>query len=148
MSTPTDVDRSAPVLAHHDIDISAPLEGVWHLHTEVDRWPQWQKEVTEAHIDGGFEPGATFDWTSYGFSVKSMIYEVEDRSRVLWGGTSSGITGIHEWRFSETGNGVHVETTESFAGDPVESDAATMRSLLDASLVTWLGHLKAAAESS
>jgi hypothetical protein len=56
MSTPTDVDRGAPVLAHHGIDISAALERVWHLHTEVDRWPQWQKEVREAHIDGGFEP--------------------------------------------------------------------------------------------
>ena len=39
-------------------------------------------------------------------------------------------------------------TNESFAGEPVEADAAGMQSLLDASLVSWLGHLKAAAEAA
>jgi hypothetical protein len=54
---------------------------------------------------------------------------------------------VHEWLFSETPAGVHVLTTESFAGEPVEADAQGMRTLLEASLVTWLGHLKRAAES-
>ena len=38
-------------------------------------------------------------------------------------------------------------TTESFAREPVETDAAGMRKLLNASLVSWLADLKAAAES-
>jgi hypothetical protein len=67
---------------------------------------------------------------------------------VLWGGTAGGITGIHEWLFAETASGVHVTTTESFAGDPVESDKTSMQSLLDASLDAWLRHLKTAAESN
>jgi hypothetical protein len=66
---------------------------------------------------------------------------------VLWGGTANGITGVHEWLFRETPAGVHVTTNESFAGEPVRADVAGMQSLLDASLVSWLGHLKAAAES-
>ena len=147
VSSPTDVDRSAPVLAHHEIDINAALERVWRLHSDVDSWPSWQTEITQAHIDGPFEPGTSLEWTSYGFSVTSTIYDMEDRSRVLWGGTSGGITGIHEWLFAETPKGVHVTTNESFAGDPVEADATSMQQLLDASLVAWLGHLKAAAES-
>ena len=36
---------------------------------------------------------------------------------------------------------------ESFAGDPVAADSAAMQSMLDASLTSWLEHLKAAAES-
>jgi hypothetical protein len=44
-------------------------------------------------------------------------------------------------------SGVHVATTESFAGEPVRADVAGMQALLDASLVSWLGHLKEAAES-
>lgn len=80
-SAPTDVDRSAPVLAHHEIDIGAPLERVWGLHTDVAAWPEWQKEITEARIEGAFESGTSFDWTSYGFPVTSTIYDVEDRSR-------------------------------------------------------------------
>ena len=57
-------------------------------------------------------------------------------------------TGIHEWKFVEIPPGVHVTTTESFSGAPVEADASGMQTVLDASLVTWLGHLKATAESS
>jgi uncharacterized protein YndB with AHSA1/START domain len=142
---PTEVDRTAPVLAHHELEIEAPLERVWRLDTNVAGWPQWQKEVTEARIDGPFEPGTSFDWTSYGFSVTSTIYEVDERSRSLWGGTADGITGIHEWRFNETPTGVRVETNESFAGEPVAADPTSMQSLLDASLEAWLGHLRAAA---
>jgi uncharacterized protein YndB with AHSA1/START domain len=145
---PMEIDRSAPVLAHHEIDIEAPLERVWGLHTDVASWPEWQKEITEARIDGCFAPGSSFDWTSYGFRVTSTIYDVEDRARSLWGGTAQGITGIHEWLFTETPSGVHVETNESFAGEPVAADAAAMQSMLDASLAAWLGHLKAAAESN
>ena len=93
-------------------------------------------------------------WTSSGFSVTSTIYDVSPptgdvspRSRTLWGGTAQGITGIHEWTFRDMTQGVIVATNESFAGEPVEADPAVMQSLLDTSLIAWLGHLKTAAES-
>lgn len=38
-------------------------------------------------------------------------------------------------------------TEESFAGEPVEADVTGMQSTLDSSLISWLAHLKAAAES-
>ena len=147
MAIPTDVDRSAPVLAHHEVEIRASLDAVWQLHIDVNDWSSWQEAITEAHIDGPFEPGNSFDWSSYGFDVTSQIYEVSDRSRTLWGGTAEGITGIHEWVFAETDGGVRVTTTESFAGDPVSSDVAGMQGQLDASLVAWLDYLRPAAES-
>lgn len=146
MDTPTDVDRSAPVLAHHEVEIRAPLDTVWQLHIHINDWPSWQEAITEAHLDGPFEPGSSFDWSSYGFAVTSQIYEVADRSRTLWGGTAEGITGIHEWVFAETDGGVRVTTYESFAGDPVSADVEGMRGQLDASLVAWLGYLRSAAE--
>jgi Polyketide cyclase / dehydrase and lipid transport len=135
------------VIALHEIDIEAPLETVWQLHVDVNAWPTWQTDITAAHIDGALEPGVSFDWTSYGFSITSTVYDVAERAHVLWGGTSGGITGVHDWLFSEIPGGVHVTTTESFAGEPVEVDAQGMKTALDASLVAWLGHLKTAAES-
>ena len=148
MTAPTDVDRTAPVIAVHEIDIEAPLETVWRFHTDVNAWPTWQTDITDAHIDGAFEPGMSFVWKSYGFSVSSTVYELAERSRVLWGGTADGISGIHEWLFSDTPSGVHVTATESCAGEPAEADAPGLQTLLDASLVAWLGYLKVAAESS
>ena len=146
MTTPTDIDRKAPVIADHEIDITAPLDTVWSLHTRVNAWPSWNQEMTDASLDGPFEAGNSFMWTSYGFTVTSTIYEVDDQSRTLWGGEAQGITGTHEWRFEPTADGVHVTTIESFAGDPVDADTAGMQTLLDNSLVAWLGRLKTEAE--
>lgn len=58
-----------------------------------------------------------------------------NHERVLWGGTAGGITGIHEWLFVETPEGVQVSTTESFSGDPVNVDREAMQNMLDSSLV-------------
>lgn len=148
MDTPADVDRSAPVLAHHEVEIRAPLGTVWQLHIDVNGWTSWQEAITEAHIDGRFEPGNSFDWSSYGFAVTSEIYEVSERRRTLWGGTAGGITGVHEWLFAETDGGVRVTTNESFAGDPVSADVAGTQGQLDASLVAWLDYLRSAAAST
>ena len=147
MGSPTGIDGDAQVLSRHEVDIRAPLDTVWQLHTDVNAWPTWQPDITAARLDGAFEPGASFAWTSSGFSVTSTIYDVTDGSRTLWGGTAEGITGIHEWTFRNMTQGVIVGTNESFAGEPVERDPSPMQSILDESLIRWLMHLKAAAEA-
>ena len=78
MPTPTTIDRDAPVVAHHETEIAAPLDAVWQLHVEVNAWPSWQTDITDAHLAGAFEEGASFDWASYGFPVTSTIYNVAD----------------------------------------------------------------------
>ena len=56
--------------------------------------------------------------------------------------------GTHEWLFECTEEGVHVTTSESFAGDPVNADSAGLQALLDGSLTAWLSRMKARAEST
>ena len=146
MSVPTGIDSDAPIRTRHEIDINAPLETVWRLQTDVNGWPAWQTDITAARLDGPFEPGNSFTWTSYGFTVTSTIYASAERARTLWGGPAAGITGVHEWVFSETPAGVHVTTQESWAGQPVEADITRMRTILDTSLAAWLKNLQAAAE--
>jgi hypothetical protein len=148
MNFPTSIDSDAPVRARHEIDINAPLETVWRLQTDVSGWTAWQTEITAARLDGTFQPGASFTWTSYGFTVTSTIYSVAERARTLWGGGGGGIMGIHEWVYRQTPTGVHVTTQESFSGEPVSADANGMQSALDKSLTDWLQHLKATAESA
>jgi hypothetical protein len=154
MTTPTGIDGDAPVLARHEILVQAPIDAIWELHVDVNDWPAWQKDITAANLAGPFEPGASFEWTSSGFTVNSTIYDVSPptgdvspRARTLWGGTAQGITGIHEWTFRDMTQGVLVATNESFAGAPVDDDPSTMQDILDTSLVSWLLHLKAAAEA-
>jgi hypothetical protein len=148
MTTPTGIDRDAPVIARHEIDINAPLDTVRNLHTDVDAWPAWNLEVTAAKLDGAFTPGNSFTWTSYGFTVTSTIYIAEDHSRTLWGGAAQGITGTRQWRFAQGPAGVHVITTESWAGGPVDADPTGMQTILGNTLTGWLTRPKQKAESS
>jgi hypothetical protein len=90
MTAPTDVDRAAPVIAVHDRH-RGTVDTVWRLHTDVNAWPRWQTDITAAQIDGALEPGVSFDWTSAWVQwLLLTVYELADRSRVLWGGTGSG----------------------------------------------------------
>ena len=114
------------------------MSRVWALHQDVGAWPAWQSDITAALLNGAFAPGGSFTWTSFGFTVTSTVYAVQDQSRVLWGGTGDGITGVHEWVFTATPAGTHVTTTESFAGAAVEADVAGMQQVLDGSLTSWL----------
>ena len=147
MADPSTIDYDAPVVAHHQIEIEAPLATVWDLHIDVNGWTSWHPHITEADLTGPPEPGGSFHWSSYGFAVTSTVYEVADQARVLWGGSAGGITGIHEWIFEETDGGVRVTTNESFAGDPVAADPSQMQHMLDQSLAAWLAAMKAAAEA-
>ena len=69
MTIPTGIDGNAPVIVHHEIDIGAPLETVWRLQTDVNNWPARQADITAARLDGPFEPGNSFTWTSYGLTA-------------------------------------------------------------------------------
>ncbi|MER5939584.1 SRPBCC family protein [Streptomyces sp. NPDC001928] len=146
MTHPTTIDENAPVIADHTIRIDAPLEQVWQLHTRIGSWPSWQGAITEARLDGPIAPGTTFHWLTAGLSIDSTIYAVDAPHRILWGGPAHGITGVHEWTFTEDSDGVVVRTRESWAGAPVEADRDNLAAALDDSLITWLDALKKAAE--
>jgi hypothetical protein len=51
-SVPTSIDGNAPVIAHHEIDISAPLSRAWGLHLDVNAWPTWQSDISAAELHG------------------------------------------------------------------------------------------------
>jgi len=146
----TGVDLRAPVFARHQIDIAAPLDAVWRLHTNVDAWPTWQRDITAARADGAFAPGNSFAWETFGLEITSRIYRVdaagETERGTLWGGPARGIVGLHAWRFVAVPGGVRVYTEESWSGPTVDADVAALQAALDASLVTWLRHLKSTAE--
>lgn len=143
----TSIDEAAPVIARHEIEIQAPLDVVWGLHVDVRGWPSWNLDITEATLEQPFAPGAWFLWHTAGLSIESTIYAVTERARTLWGGTVSGITGIHEWTFDETAGGTRVHTDESWSGPSVEANVAMAQAGLDQSLVSWLDHMKTAAEA-
>lgn len=147
-SEPTGIDLGAPLIARHQIVVDAPLDVVWGLHIDVANWPTWNPDITDVTVERPIAPGASFRWSTAGLAIRSTVYALTDRVRILWGGTTSGIVGIHSWAFADTADGVLVRTEESWSGEPVEAELARAEAGLNASLVSWLGHLKTAAEAA
>lgn len=87
------IDERAPVISRHSAVIAASIDTLWRLHTDINAWPTWQKAIDRAHLEGEFQPGATFTWETYGLSIVSIVYQVEPQRHTLWGGPSAGITG-------------------------------------------------------
>jgi uncharacterized protein YndB with AHSA1/START domain len=145
--TLTGIDLTAPVIARHRVVIDGPLDIVWRLHTDIDRWPTWQQAIDSARLDGDFTPGATFAWRTYGLDICSTIHQVEPLRHTLWGGPSAGIVGIHAWTFTPANDGVLVTSEESWSGVPVDAAVAEMQAALDGSIAGWLGFLADAARA-
>ncbi|NHT18485.1 SRPBCC family protein [Cellulomonas sp. IC4_254] len=144
---PSTIDESATVVVRREIRIQAPVDLVWRLHTDVAGWPSWQRDVEAVEADGPLAPGSSFRWRTHGLDVTSTVYAVDAPRRILWGGPAQGITGVHEWTFTAEGGATVVRTAESWEGDPVRADAENLRAALDASLGSWLEHLRVAAEA-
>lgn len=143
-----DVDRDAQIVVEHSTLIDAPLETVWRLHTGIGEWPAWQPDIDAAALDGPLAPGSSFRWQTHGMDITSTIHEVVPGGRIVWGGPSMGIEGMHVWTFESGPAGVTVRTTESWDGPPITADPDGMRAALDASLIAWLAALKSTAEAA
>lgn len=67
--------------------------------------------------------------------------------RIVWTGPAQGIDAVHVWEFIATSGGVRVRTEESWRGDVVRANAATLQPVLDGALQDWLTRLKTTSEA-
>lgn len=142
-----DVNRNAPVVVDLTVEIAAPPQTVWRLHTAVEDWPTWQPDITDVRLTGPVAAGSSFRWQTHGLHIVSTIAEVVPGEAIVWGGPAHGIEGVHVWTFTPTATGTLVRTTESWDGPPIVADPEGMHAALIASLTAWLAALKTTAES-
>jgi uncharacterized protein YndB with AHSA1/START domain len=128
--------------------IDAPVEKVWGLVVDIDRWPRWNKSVETAHLKGAVARGSMFDWRSGGFGIRSIFQDVVPMKRLSWTGQTLGTSALHSWEFTITGQGVVVTTAETFDGWLPSLMPRTMQKKLDNTLPALLACLKVAAEDS
>jgi uncharacterized protein YndB with AHSA1/START domain len=64
MSYPERPDENAPVHLLLGIRVNAPIDRVWRLHTDIDGWTQWQRDIVSAHADAPLDIGTTFYWST------------------------------------------------------------------------------------
>jgi uncharacterized protein YndB with AHSA1/START domain len=141
-----EINREAPLNSRKEIVISATLDTVWSVLTDVKRWPEWQPDVAFARLDHNLGVGAVFRWKAKGFNITSTIQEFEPGRRIGWTGDSTGMKAIHIWSFEANDTGTRVITEESLSGWLPRVLRIFDSKFLEKSLARSLQVLKAQAE--
>jgi len=110
------IDKNAPLQARKEIEIDAPFEKVWAVLTGIDRWPEWQPDVSSVALEGDLAVGSVFRWKAKGMNITSLLQVLEPKRRVGWTGRSLGMNAIHVWVLDPRGEGTRVVTEESLSG--------------------------------
>jgi uncharacterized membrane protein len=141
-----EIDRSAALTTHKEIEIDAPPETVWAVQTGIEFWPEWQDDVSSVEVGGELAVGTSFKWKANGASIRSTVQELEPGRSIGWTGKSLGMQAIHVWRFEPSGSGTRVVTEESLSGWFATLLRLFDRAFLDKSLAGALRALKDEAE--
>ena len=144
--TPIDVNREAPVVGAAEAYIEAPIETVWRVLSDLEKWPAWNNGVSKIRVGGPIEVGTSFEWVGGGFKIVSRLEEVEPPARIGWTGKMFGIRAVHVWALRAEGLGTRVRTEESFEGWPAALFRAAVKKTLAKSLDQGIAALKAEAE--
>lgn len=66
------------------IDIAAPVEAVWSVLTDVERWPEWNGDIARIALAGPFAAGTTIAMTVQdGDTIALRLADVVDGVRFV-----------------------------------------------------------------
>jgi hypothetical protein len=140
------INKQATLIAHKEIFIQAPPETVWEIHTDINKWGQWQPSIAASSLEGPLAPGSVFQWKTGGLTLTSTLQVVEPNRQIGWRGNSIGTQASHLWNLEPHEDGTLLTTEESMDGWLVHILKLVMPNFLDTSLDTWLQSLKQKAE--
>ncbi|MEZ4386102.1 MAG: SRPBCC family protein [Candidatus Krumholzibacteriia bacterium] len=141
------VNRSAPVVGRAEAVITAPVEVVWDVLSDLEGWPRWNPSVSKMRLDGPLAVGTSFAWVGGGSRITSKLEQLDRPRRIAWSGKTFGIRAVHVWEFRTVATGTSVRTEESFDGWIVRLLPGIMRRMLDRALRDGLDALKREAEA-
>ena len=136
------VNRQAPVVARQSVIVSAPVDAVWRLLTDIDRWPMWNPDIRRAELRGSLVQNAVFQWELRGWSISSRVHEVIPLRKLAWSGQAGDVVALHVWTCVPIADGVRVQAEESWDGPSVTGVARHFQPAVNTSLVRWLACLK------
>ena len=142
-----EVNPEAPAVASVDVHIEAPIETVWSVLSDFEKWPTWNKSVSKMRVVGLVKAGTSFEWKADGWKIVSRLEEVNPPKRIAWSGRTFGIRARHVWDLAVIGSGTQILTVESFEGPVARLFRGFVRKMLAKSLGQGVAALKAEAES-
>ena len=147
VTSTVDFTRQTPILARQSSVISAPIEGVWHLLADIDRWSDWHPDIQHAELSGSLAPNAVFHWEFGERSLSSRVDEVIPFKKLAWSGQAGVGWTVHVWTVTPLSDGVRIEAEILWDGPLLRREASELRRALDIELARWLALLKHDVES-
>jgi hypothetical protein len=114
--------------------------------TDIDKWRDWQTDISKAKLNGTLQPETTFDWRTGGASIHSILHTVEENRRIGWTGDSLGTRAIHNWTLDEVNGSTQVFVEESMEGLLMRLFKGAFNKNLEKGMMNWLVLLKTECE--
>ncbi len=145
---PESSDPDAPASTDKTTRIVASPERVWQAMSQIDQWANWQPDISKAKLNGPFQAGSTFDWSSNGVDIHSTLHTVTPQEALSWSGQASGVFATHNWHFSPLTDGTtEVRVEENREGWLVSVMGPVLQKNMDKDTGRWLEALREVAEA-
>jgi len=142
-----EIDFNAPVAAASQIEIAADAATVWDVLANVERWPEWNKDVKSVALDGPIDVGSVFRWKTNAATITSTFKTLARPREIGWVGRALGITARHVWRLASADGRTIVRTSESFNGFLVRVFRMAFQRMLEETLDRGVLKLRTAVEA-
>jgi uncharacterized membrane protein len=103
-----DPEQDAPVEQSTSIDVDAPVERVWEVLLEVERWPEWASTVTSVRRldDGPLAVGSRVRVEQPKIPpTEYVVTELEPSRSFIWVATGPGVRTIARHVLEDLGTG-------------------------------------------
>ena len=127
--------------------IQSDIQEIWGLMSEVNRWPEWNKSISFAQLEGVFVKGNPFKWTC-GVNNRSILEDVIINKRIVWSTKSVGVKTLQRWDFKKTDESVLVSVSQSAEGWLTKIASQAVAKKLQKNQQEFLLSLKHAAEKA
>ena len=102
-----------PLPIEGSVELEIPVEELWDVFVDVERWPRWNRCVWRSRVRGGdLREGATLSWVfnpikpwyPYKMPARAEIVELQRHDRVTWEVNAPGFHALHSYRFAGLGS--------------------------------------------
>lgn len=137
------INPEASIRDSQSIIILAPIEKVWGIIADINKWPEWNDEIKSVQFES-LKAGAAFKWEIGGANISSILRMVQEPETLSWTATTMGLKAIHVWNLEATDDNRTIVT----ANESLEGFRAIFYShqKLHSTLIHWLESLKQRAE--
>jgi len=137
------INENASIKDRQSIIINAPIQRVWDVLTNVNKWSEWYPDIKSASSDK-VEAGASFDWALKSTHLKSEFQLVEEPTLLAWTGKSKMVKAIHVWNLEAADDQTIVTVEKSIEGFLIP--VFNRQSKVHDDLMAWIDALKVEAE--